>query len=88
MIPQSPQLLVRPVSVLLVEDEVIIRTSLAEDLEIAGFDVHQARSGDDALELLLSGLAVDAVFTDVQMPGVLDGLDFARWVRAVHWCMS
>ena len=82
MIPQLPPLPVRSASVLLVEDETIIRISLAEYLQTAGFDVHQARTGDDALQLLLSGLAVDAVFTDVQMPGVLDGLELARWVRA------
>jgi CheY-like chemotaxis protein len=71
-----------PVSVLVVEDEAIIRASLAEHLKLSGFDVSEAQNGDDALGHLLADLAIDVVFSDVQMPGQLDGLDLARWIRA------
>jgi CheY-like chemotaxis protein len=71
-----------PVSVLVVEDEAIIRASLAEYLELSGLDVAEAENGDDALGILLADLAIDVVFSDVQMPGQLDGLGLARWIRA------
>jgi CheY-like chemotaxis protein len=70
-----------PVSVLVVEDEAIIRTSLAECLTLSGFDVCQADNGDKALDLLLGESLIDVVFTDVQMPGELDGIGLARWIR-------
>ncbi len=67
-------------SVLVVEDqeEVLeIATRIVGDL---GYEVHQACSGDEAKDLLVGGLKPDVVFSDVSMPGELDGLGLARWI--------
>lgn len=70
------------VRILLVEDEVFIRMDVAEVLREAGFEVVEAASADAALEFVESGEPVDLVFTDVQTPGVLDGLALAERIRA------
>ena len=67
-------------TVLLVEDEPLIRMTLAEDLRGFGFAVIEARSADEARGLLLEHPEIDSVVTDVRMPGDLDGLDLARLV--------
>jgi CheY-like chemotaxis protein len=64
--------------VLLVEDEWLIREMLADVLEEAGFATRQALSAPEALRLLRRDPTVDLVVTDVEMPGVLDGIDLAR----------
>jgi len=69
-----------PATVLLVEDETLIRMLLAEELEDAGYRVIEAGSADDAIDLLAAA-AVDLVVTDVKMPGARSGLDLAAWVR-------
>jgi CheY-like chemotaxis protein len=63
--------------VLVVEDEPAIREMLAEDLRGAGLAVTETASADEALRLYLSLDRIDLVFTDVQMPGSLDGLGLA-----------
>lgn len=65
----------------MVDDEVLIRSLLADELREAGFSVVEAANGDDALAFLQSGGPVDMVFTDVRMPGAIDGLELARRVR-------
>jgi DNA-binding response OmpR family regulator len=72
----------RPV-VLVVEDEILIRTPLCQDIRSADFRVVEASSADDALALIRSGVAVDALLTDVRMPGSLDGFALAAAARAV-----
>lgn len=67
--------------VLLVEDQSLIRVIVAEGLGDAGFDVVQAASGDQALDLLRSQGQFDVVFTDVQMPGIADGNDVGAYVK-------
>ena len=62
-------------AVLVVEDEVLIRIDTAEGLRQAGYRVFEARSADEALELLALGHQIDVVFSDVHMPGRLDGVD-------------
>ena len=71
----------RSACVLVVEDEALIRWSVVSALEDAGYDTIEAGSGDAALEFLD---AVDFVFTDVRMPGQVDGLELARLVRRDH----
>ncbi|WP_037280122.1 response regulator [Rubellimicrobium mesophilum] len=66
--------------ILLVEDEALIRMMLVGELEDAGFVVHEAGSGDEAVTLLEGGLEVALVVTDVRMPGRLDGLGLAAWL--------
>ena len=70
----------RPV-VLLVEDEVLIRLFGADLLTAAGFEVIEAASADEALGKLESRGDVQVLFTDVHMPGSLDGLELARCVH-------
>jgi len=59
--------------VLVVDDEPLIRYEAVDALEAEGFDVLEAGSADEALVILQSN-HVDAVFTDVNMPGSTDGL--------------
>lgn len=68
-------------TILLVEDEVLLRLTLAEDLRDAGFRVIEAGTGDEALSILYSDDPVDVVVSDVRMPGSLDGLALARLIR-------
>ena len=70
--------------VLVVEDEIFIRLDVSEALRTAGFEVIEAESADDAVGFMEAGEPVDVVFTDVQLPGLLDGLDLANMMRATH----
>ena len=67
--------------VLVVEDEAIIRMLLVDHLEKAEYKVLEARRADVAVEMLKTGEAVDAVVTDLRMPGQMDGLGLMRWLR-------
>ena len=69
------------ISVLVVEDEVLIRMSLVDDLEDAGFRVFQASNATEAIEILIANTAIEVMFTDVDMPGGIDGLKLAASVR-------
>ena len=70
-----------PRHVLVVEDETLIRTLLAMELEDAGFTVTEAGSGDEAFAMLEDSVKADLVVTDVRMPGTRDGLQLAAWLR-------
>jgi CheY-like chemotaxis protein len=67
--------------VLVVEDEMFLRMSAADVIESVGFEVLQAGTADEAIRILETRSDVRIVFTDVQMPGSMDGLKLAR---AVH----
>jgi len=64
--------------VLLVEDEMLVRELAYEDLSDAGHEVTTAGSGDEALALLRDGAAFDVLFTDIRMPGEIDGWQLAH----------
>jgi CheY-like chemotaxis protein len=68
-------------SVLVVEDEVLIRMATADYLRGCGYRVVEAGSGDEAVAVLKTDIRVDVVFTDVSMPGTLNGFGLAQWVR-------
>jgi CheY-like chemotaxis protein len=71
-----------PKTVLVVEDEVLIRWVIAEHLRDCGYRVIEAGSGDEAIEILRrTALTIDVVFSDVQMPGSINGFALAQWVR-------
>ncbi len=70
-----------PTRILVVEDEVLIRIVLAEELREAGFSVVEAANAEEALAWLSAGGGVDAIFSDIRMPGSLNGLDLSRLVR-------
>src|ERR1700722_18969514 len=68
--------------VLIVEDEILLRMNAAEMIGDAGFDVVEARNADEAIEILEACSDIRVVFTDIQMPGSMDGLKLARFVRS------
>ena len=70
----------RPV-VLIVEDEFLLRMNAVEMIEAAGFEAIEAANADEAIEILESRRDITVVFTDIQMPGSMDGLKLARAVR-------
>jgi CheY-like chemotaxis protein len=71
-------------TILVVEDDIVVRTAVAEYLRSAGNLVVEAGDAAAAVAAFAAGMAIDAVFSDVQMPGPMDGLDLARWLRKHH----
>ena len=67
--------------ILVVEDEALICVETAETLEHQGFVVHVALSGEDALRRLRSGLAIDILFTDINLAGPMTGETLAELAR-------
>lgn len=70
----------RPV-VLIVEDEALLRMNAVDIVQEAGFDVLEACTADEAIDILESRDDICVVFTDIQIPGSMDGLKLARAVR-------
>ena len=70
--------------ILVVEDEPLIRAYAAEMLQDAGWRALEASDSTDALKLLGAHPEVDVVFTDVTMPGEMDGLALAECVHRLH----
>ena len=68
-------------TVLVVEDEILIRSMIVEYLTECGYRVIEADSGDEAIAVLRrTAQTVNVVVSDVMMPGSLDGFALARWV--------
>lgn len=67
--------------VLVVEDEFLLRMNAVEIIEEAGFDVVEAGNAEEAIHLLESRADIRVIFTDIQMPGSMDGLKLAAAVR-------
>jgi CheY-like chemotaxis protein len=67
--------------VLVVEDEPLIRFNAVDLIECAGFDVVEAADADQAIGILVGRGDVAVVFTDIDMPGSMDGLKLAAAVR-------
>jgi two-component system, response regulator PdtaR len=67
--------------VLVVEDEGLVRQMSADELADAGYQVLEAANSREAISILESGVRVAVLFTDVNMPGELDGLELARLVH-------
>jgi two-component system, response regulator PdtaR len=63
-------------TVLLIEDEILVRFDVAEALREAGMCVIEVSNADEAMEHLEAGMSVNFVFTDVEIPGTMNGLDF------------
>jgi CheY-like chemotaxis protein len=70
--------------ILVVEDEVLIRLVIAAELRNAGFVVLEAANAEEALAVLEAAGPVDAMITDVRMPGAIDGIELARETRLRH----
>ena len=69
-----------PPKVLVVEDEMLLRMRAVDIVEDAGFTAIEAMNADEALAILESRSDVDLLFTDIQMPGSMDGLKLAHAV--------
>jgi DNA-binding NtrC family response regulator len=70
-----------PRTVLVVEDEVLIRLAVSDYLRECGYQVIEASNADEAVRVLSADIKVDVVFSDVNMPGSIDGFGLAQWVR-------
>ena len=71
----------RASTVLIVEDEVLIRMAVADYLRDCGYRVVEADNGDEAVSLLKADAEVDVVFSDVNLPGGINGFALAQWIR-------
>ena len=67
--------------VLIVEDKFLLRLEAADMVKAAGFEAVEAANADQAIEILEARRDITVVFTDIQMPGSMDGLKLARAVR-------
>ncbi|ODN69705.1 response regulator [Methylobrevis pamukkalensis] len=67
--------------VLVVEDSAIIRMGAVDLVMSAGYEVLEAGDADEAIRILESRTDIDLVFTDVQMPGTMDGIKLSHYIR-------
>ncbi|MCB5173917.1 response regulator [Microvirga lenta] len=67
--------------ILVVEDEPLVRMFLADALDDAGYKVFEAVNADEAVTLLQARPDIQAVVTDIEMPGSMNGIGLARPVR-------
>src|SRR5207244_3272987 len=67
--------------VLIVEDEFLLRMDAVDMIAAAGFEAVEAANADQAIKILEARRDITVVFTDIQMPGSMDGLKLARAVR-------
>ncbi|MBV9833596.1 MAG: response regulator [Alphaproteobacteria bacterium] len=70
-----------PSTVLVVEDEVLVRMAVADYLRHCGYRVLEAKTGEEAQAILRAGELVEILFSDVDLGAGINGLDLARWVR-------
>lgn len=67
--------------VLVVEDSTIIRMGAVDLVHSAGYEALEAHDADEAIRILESRDDIDLVFTDVSMPGTMDGLKLSHFIR-------
>ena len=70
-----------PATILVVEDEVLIRLSVADHLRDCGYRVVEAASGEEAQEILRTGEPVEILFSDVDLGDGMSGLELSQWTR-------
>jgi CheY-like chemotaxis protein len=73
--------------VLVVEDEILVRSVTAEFLRIAGYNVVEAANAAEAVAVFTAGTVIDLVFSDINFmagPNSMDGVGLARWVSQHH----
>src|ERR1700683_5444439 len=68
-------------AILIVEDETLVRLGAVRAIEDAGFEVIEAANADEAIRILEGRSDIQVVFTDVHMPGSIDGLKLAHAIR-------
>lgn len=70
-----------PIVVLIVEDDFLLRSDAMQMLEEAGFKVVEAANSDEAILILEARPDINVMFTDIDMPGSIDGMKLAHAVR-------
>jgi CheY-like chemotaxis protein len=70
-----------PFAVLVVEDQALIRMGAAAVIQDAGYEVYEASDADEAICMLELHEEIRILFTDVGMPGSMDGMKLAHYVR-------
>src|SRR3569623_172612 len=69
-----------PVSVLLIEDEALVRMVIGDELRDLNYRVVEAASAEEARQIMLADEPISLVITDINLPAT-SGLDFSAWVR-------
>lgn len=69
------------ITVLVVEDEALLRMATVDDLTDLGLDVMEAANAREAIAIFRGGRRFECLFTDVDMPGDVDGLELAAMVK-------
>ena len=72
------------ITALVVEDEAFVRLDLADTLQEQGFKTFEAADATEAIAALETNSEISVVFTDIQMPGTMDGLALSHYVR-MRW---
>jgi CheY-like chemotaxis protein len=70
----------RPQVVLVIEDDLLVRLSIADYLRDAGFLVVETSNASEALTIIASQTQIDLVFADISLPGWMDGEVLANWL--------
>ena len=69
-------------TILVVEDDILVRMPIAQYLRDCGYKVIEASNSDEAMQVLLhQETSVDVVFSDIEMPGEVDGFGLTKWIR-------
>ena len=71
-------------TVLVVEDEVFLRCAVGEYLRSCGLHVIETANALEAMRVLRCGTEIDIVFSDIQLPGSVDGITLAEWISREH----
>lgn len=71
-------------TILVVEPDILVRTTIAEYLRDCGYKVLEGATAQDIVTVLGSELKIDVVFAEVQLSGDVDGFVVAQWVRQNH----
>ena len=83
-IARVPEIEEAKTTVLVVEDEILIRLMIADALRAQGLNVIEASNGDEAMRVLQSALPVELLLTDIRMASELDGWALARAARSAR----
>jgi two-component system, response regulator PdtaR len=68
-------------AILVVDDEVLVRLDLVDTIQDAGFPTFEAGGADEAIRLMEKHPEIAVLFTDIDMPGTMDGLKLSHYVR-------
>ena len=70
-----------PPTILVIENDVLIRMAVSAYLRECGFKAIEATGADEATRILETGTRIDVVFSDVSIPGQVNGFGLAQWIR-------